>query len=233
MTFKAIPITLFPEMFPGPLSFSLAGKALRERIWEIQPIHLREFGISKHKNVDDSPYGGGPGMVIRPDVMDEALQKAQSVAPENPMIYLSPRGLPLTQKRAAMLAREPGVTLVCGRFEALDQRVIDKWMLEEISVGDYILSGGEVAALTLLDVVVRILPGVMGNEASDGFESFSEDLLEYPHYTRPYSWDNKIVPDVLLSGDHTKIAHWRREQAEMITKERRPDLWARYKIEKR
>ncbi|MBX9976746.1 MAG: tRNA (guanosine(37)-N1)-methyltransferase TrmD, partial [Alphaproteobacteria bacterium] len=224
MTFHAIALTLFPEMFPGFLGHSIAGKALLEGKWSIDTIQIRDFGISKHKNVDDTSYGGGPGMVMRADVLDGALQRAHAMAPNNKMIYLSPRGTPFTQEISKEFAALPGLTMLCGRFEAIDERIIEKWGLAEISIGDYILSGGEVAALTVLDSVVRILPSVMGNAESDDFESFSKGLLEYPHYTRPHSWENKIVPDILLSGDHTKIATWRQEQAERITKERRPDL---------
>ncbi len=232
MTFHAIVLTLFPDIFPGPLAYSLAGKALEQEKWRMDTLNIRDFGLSKHKNVDDTPYGGGPGMVMRPDVLDGALQRAKAIAPTNKMIYLSPRGRPFTQKSAQAFAALPGLTMLCGRFEAIDERVIQKWGLVEVSIGDYILSGGEVAALTLLDCVVRILPNVMGNKDSDAFESFSKGLLEYPHYTRPHTWDNKIVPDVLLSGDHQKIAAWRQDQAESITKERRPDLWERYRMNK-
>ena len=228
MTFSAIPLTLFPEMFPGNLAYSLAGKALVEGTWSINPINIRDFGLTKHKQVDDSPYGGGAGMVMRPDVVDAALARAKEIAPHNKGIFLTPRGIPLTQKKVQELSHSPGLTLLCGRFEGVDQRVIEKWGLEEISIGDYILSGGEVAALTLLDAVIRLLPGVMGNEESEISESFAGDLLEYPQYTRPHTWNNKIVPEILLSGDHQKIAAWRQEQAEKITYERRLDLWARY-----
>ncbi len=232
MTYRVLALTLFPEMFPGPLDYSLAGKALKEKKWEIETINLRDFGLSKHKNVDDTPYGGGPGMVMRPDVIDAALQKAHAHAPSNKIIYFSPRGVPLTQNLAQDFAALSGVTLLCGRFEAVDQRVIDKWDLMEVSLGDYILSGGEVAALTLLDCIVRILPGVMGNRESDEEESFSKDLLEYPHYTRPHLWENRAVPEILLSGDHEKIKTWRREQAEIITQQRRPDLFEKYQSRK-
>ena len=228
MTYSVIPVTLFPEMFPGQLGHSLAGKALEEHTWSLQCVNIRDFGLTKHKQVDDSPYGGGAGMVMRPDVVDAALQRAHTLAPHNKMIYLSPRGTPFSQKIALDLSRESGLTLLCGRFEGIDERVTEKWELAEISLGDYILSGGETAALTLLDAVIRLLPGVMGNDTSSVQESFSQDLLEYPQYTRPQTWDNKIVPDVLLSGDHQKIADWRQVQAEKITKTRRPDLWNRY-----
>lgn len=228
--FSATILSLFPEMFPGTLGYSLAGKALEKGVWTLDTINIRDFGLTKHKCVDDTPYGGGAGMVMRADVLDAALQSAHEKAPQNKMIYMSPRGKPFTQGIAREYATYPGLTILCGRFEAVDARLFDTWPLAEISMGDYILSGGEVAAMTLLDVVVRILPGVMGNKESDSEESFANDLLEYPHYTRPHTWDNKIVPDVLLSGDHQKIATWRRVQAEKITKERRPDLWERYRM---
>lgn len=228
MTYTIVPVTLFPEMFPGQLGHSLAGKALQEGTWSLECVNIREFGLTKHLQVDDAPYGGGAGMVMRPDVIDAALTRAHTLAPSNKLIYLTPRGAPLSQQIVTDLSKESGLTLLCGRFEGVDERVSEKWKLAEISLGDYILSGGETAALTLLDAVIRLLPGVMGNDSSSIQESFSEDLLEYPQYTRPHTWDNKIVPDVLLSGDHQKIAAWRRVQAEKITCERRPDLWARY-----
>ena len=228
--FSATILSLFPEMFPGTLGYSLAGKALERGMWTLDTLNIRDFGLTKHKCVDDAPYGGGAGMVMRVDVLDAALQAAHEKAPHNKMIYMSPRGKPFTQEMARDFSMLAGLTILCGRFEAVDERIFDKWSLAEISMGDYILSGGEVAAMTLLDVVVRILPDVMGNKESDSEESFAGDLLEYPHYTRPHTWDNKIVPDVLLSGDHQKIATWRQAQAEKITKERRPDLWERYRM---
>lgn len=228
MTFRVVPVTLFPEMFPGQLGYSLAGKALEEGKWSLDCVNIRDYGLTKHKQVDDTPYGGGAGMVMRPDVIDAALLKAQQLSPSNRLIYLSPRGTPLTQQKVTELSQSVGVTLLCGRFEGIDERITQKWALEEISIGDYILSGGETAALTLLDAVIRLLPGVMGNDTSGISESFSKDLLEYPQFTRPHTWDNKIVPDVLLSGDHQKIANWRQVEAERITKTRRPDLWQRY-----
>lgn len=231
MTFSVVPVTLFPEMFPGSLGYSLAGKAREVGTWSLECVNIRDFGLTKHRDVDDAPYGGGAGMVMRADVVDAALDQAKKLAPANTYVFLTPRGAPLSQKIVRDYGQKSGLTLLCGRFEGIDERVIQKWGLEEISVGDYILSGGESAALTLLDAVIRLLPGVMGNEYSGVSESFSKDLLEYPHYTRPHTWNNKIVPDVLLSGDHQKIADWRQEQAEIITKTRRPDLWARYKKE--
>lgn len=228
--FSATILSLFPEMFPGTLGYSLARKALERGMWTLDTVNIRDFGLTKHKCVDDAPYGGGAGMVMRVDVLDAALQAAHEKAPQNKMIYMSPRGKPFTQEMARDFSMLSGLTILCGRFEAVDERIFDKWSLAEISMGDYILSGGEVAAMTLLDVVVRILPDVMGNKESHSEESFAVDLLEYPHYTRPHTWDNKIVPDVLLSGDHQKIATWRQAQAEKITKERRPDLWERYRM---
>lgn len=230
MSFHALTLTLFPHMFPGFLDHSLAGKAKDKELWRIETLNLRQFGRTKHMCVDDTPYGGGAGMVMRADVLDDALTHAVSLAPSNTMVYMSPRGAPLTHKKVAEFAQSPGVTILCGRFEGVDERIFSKWPLEEISIGDYILSGGEVAALTMLDAVVRLIPGVMGNQDSGVSESFSDDLLEYPHYTRPYTWNDTIVPDVLLSGDHKKIADWRQAQAEKITKERRPDLWARFRM---
>ena len=237
MTFHAVTITLFPEMFPGPLGLSLAGRALTENQWRLSTVNIRDHGLTKHRQVDDTPYGGGPGMVMRADVIDAALEGAHALAPDNTLLFMSPRGTHFSQEHARTFSASPGVSILCGRFEGVDERVLDKWReksgLAELSIGDYILSGGELAALTVLDAVVRLLPGVMGNEDSGASESFSEPLLEYPQYTRPHSWDNKIVPDVLLSGDHQKIAKWRQEQAEGLTKKRRPDLWQRYISEKR
>lgn len=230
MSFHALALTLFPEMFPGFLNYSLAGKAKEEGLWSMDTLNLRTFGLTKHRCVDDTPYGGGAGMVMRADVLDAALYEAFEKAPHNTMIYMSPRGAPLTQKKAHALAQTPGVTILCGRFEGVDERIFSKWPLEEISIGDYILSGGEVAALTMLDAVIRLIPGVMGNQYSAVSESFSDDLLEYPQYTKPHTWNDTIVPDILLSGDHKKIADWRQAQAEKITKERRPDLWARFRM---
>lgn len=218
-------ITLFPEAFPGVLGLSLTGRALAEGLWNLRTIPLRDFGIGKHRNVDDTPAGGGAGMVIRADVMDAAIRAA---GPALPVIYLSPRGKPLTQARARALAEGPGVTLICGRFEGVDQRVLDAHGIEEISIGDYVLTGGELAAQVLIDATVRLIPRVVGNQASLAEESFSEGLLEHPQYTRPAEWEGRKIPDTVMSGNHAAIAAWRREQAQSLTKERRPDLWRAY-----
>ncbi|MFD1795659.1 tRNA (guanosine(37)-N1)-methyltransferase TrmD [Paracoccus aurantiacus] len=218
-------ITLFPEAFPGVLGLSLTGRALAEGLWNLRTIPLREHGVGKHRNVDDTPAGGGAGMVIRPDVMDAALREASL---RLPVIYLSPRGMPLTQDRARALAEGPGVTLICGRFEGVDQRVLDAHCVEEISIGDYVLTGGELAAQVLIDATVRLIPRVVGNQASLAEESFSDGLLEHPQYTRPAEWEGRRIPDVVMSGNHAAIAAWRREEAERLTKERRPDLWRAY-----
>ena len=221
-------LTLFPEMFPGPLGVSLAGTALTQGRWALQTLDLRSFGRGRHRTVDDTPAGGGPGMVMRADVAGPALDAARDRAPEAPLFYLSPRGAPLTQARVAALAEGAGVTLLCGRFEGLDERVLEARAIEELSIGDFVLAGGEIAACALIEACVRLLPGVVGEAGSLASESFEQGLLEYPHYTRPREWEGRAIPQVLLSGDHHKIARWRREQAETITKERRPDLWARY-----
>jgi tRNA (guanine37-N1)-methyltransferase len=228
MTWRATVLTLFPEMFPGALGLSLAGKALSEGTWALQTIDIRDFATDKHRSVDDTPAGGGAGMVMRADIAAAAIDTARKdMVPGTPTFYLSPRGTPLTQERARELAQGPGVLLLCGRFEGIDQRVLEARNVEEISIGDYVLSGGELAAQVLIDACVRLLPGVAGNESSLAEESFAQGLLEYPHYTRPREWEGHAIPDVLLSGDHEKIAQWRREQAEKITEERRPDLWER------
>ena len=219
-------LTLFPEMFPGPLAHSLAGKALTEGLWSLDAFNIRDFATDRHSTVDDTPFGGGPGMVMRADVIDAAIDDAAIAGA--PLVYLTPRGTPLSQEIAAELADGPGVTLICGRYEGVDQRVLDARDVTEISLGDFVLSGGEPAALALLDACVRLLPGVMGAEASLEEESFARGLLEYPHYTRPAEWCGRKVPDVLLSGHHRNIYAWRMEQAEMITQARRPDLWDRY-----
>lgn len=221
-------ITLFPEAFPGILGLSLTGKALDFGLWALEPIDLRTFGIGKHRNVDDTPAGGGAGMVLRADVLDAALTAADSGRPRArwPVIYLSPRGRPFDQATARRLAQAEGVTLLCGRFEGVDQRLLDHHAIEEISLGDFILTGGEIAATALLDATVRLLPNVLGNQASTEEESFSDGLLEHPHYTKPAVWNDHPIPDVLLSGNHAEIARWRRAQAQAITKDRRPDLWA-------
>ena len=226
MTWRAVVLTLFPEMFPGPLGHSLAGRALERGDWALETANIRDYAEDRHATVDDSPFGGGAGMVMRADVLDKAL--ADKADARGPVIYLSPRGRPLDQGLVKELAAGPAVTLLCGRYEGIDQRLIDDRGLMEVSVGDFVLSGGEVAALTLLDACVRLLPGVIGDPASLAEESFESGLLEYPHYTRPAEWRGRAVPEVLLSGNHAAIARWRRTEAEKITQQRRPDLWARY-----
>lgn len=226
-------LTLFPEMFPGPLGHSLAGRALEHGTWALETLDIRSFARDKHRSVDDTPFGGGPGMVMRPDVLDAALGAATASAvaargERGRAIYLSPRGRVLDQDLVKELAGERSLILLCGRYEGVDERVLEKHALEEVSLGDFVLSGGEPAALCLIDAVVRLLPGVMGNVETAGEESFERGLLEYPHYTRPAFWDGRQVPAVLLSGDHGKVRAWRLEQAEAITKGRRPDLWSRY-----
>ena len=221
-------ITLFPEAFPGTLGLSLTGRALTEGLWSLRTIQLRDHGIGRHRNVDDTPAGGGAGMVIRPDVMAAALREAKSAAPDLPVVYLSPRGRPLTQAIARRLAQGPGVTLICGRFEGVDQRVLDAFDVTEISIGDYVLTGGEIAAQVLIDATVRLIPRVLGNQESLAEESFSHGLLEHPQYTKPAEWEGRRIPDVLLSGNHAAISHWRDDEAERLTKERRPDLWRAY-----
>jgi tRNA (guanine37-N1)-methyltransferase len=224
MTFRATVLTLFPEMFPGPLGFSLSGKALADRIWSIEVCDIRASATSRHRNVDDTPAGGGPGMVMRADVLAAAIDAASPPNDERPRLLMSPRGKPFNQAHAAALAVGPGVLIVAGRFEGVDQRVIGARNLEEVSVGDYVLSGGEVAAMAVLDAVVRLLPGVMGNAQSVRSETFSGGLLEYPQYTRPAIFEGQAIPEVLVSGDHRKIAEWRRGEAERLTRLRRPDL---------
>ena len=228
---RASVLTIFPEMFPGPLGASLAGKALGQKIWSCEAIDIRNFAADKHRSVDDSPAGGGPGMVMRADVLARAIDHAALASDLRPRILLSPRGKPLLQSRVRELAQAPGVVLVCGRFEGVDERVIETRALEEISIGDYVLSGGEIAAFVLIDACVRLLPGVMGKEASHVEESFEAGLLEYPHYTKPQEFEGRPIPEVLNSGHHGKVAAWRREQAEKATRERRPDLLARRKDE--
>ncbi|MCX7303004.1 MAG: tRNA (guanosine(37)-N1)-methyltransferase TrmD [Hyphomicrobiales bacterium] len=224
MTFRASVLTLYPEMFPGSLGVSLAGRALESGTWALDAVQIRDFAMDRHRTVDDTPAGGGAGMVMRADVLARAIDGASPPGDPRPRLLMSPRGLPLNQARVRALAAGPGAVIVCGRFEGVDQRVIDSRGLEEVSVGDYILSGGEPAALVLLDAVVRLLPGVMGNETSGDEESFENGLLEHPHYTRPAVFEELPIPDVLTSGNHGKIAAWRREQAEKLTAERRPDL---------
>ena len=224
---RATVLTLFPEMFPGPLGVSLVGQALDAGLWTLQTLQLREFGIGRHRAVDDTPAGGGAGMVMRADVLAAAIDHARADEPSAPLIYLSPRGEPLTQTLAAELAEGPGVMLLAGRFEGVDERVIAGRNMREVSIGDYVLSGGEIAAMVLIDACVRLLPGVIGGAASLSEESFEGGLLEYPQYTKPREWEGRTIPEVLLSGDHKRIAEWRRAQAERITAERRPDLLQR------
>ena len=231
MTASAAPwtakvLTLFPEMFPGPLGLSLAGQALNRGNWRLETVDIRAFASDKHRSVDDTPFGGGPGMVLRPDVVDAAIGAAMEGF-DGPLVFLTPRGRPFDQARARALADGPGVALLCGRYEGVDERVIEARKPDEISLGDFVLSGGEVAAIALLDACVRLLPGVVGAEISLEEESFERGLLEYPHYTRPQTWQERAVPEVLLSGHHEKVRAWRRAEAEKITRERRPDLWRR------
>ena len=222
---RATVLTLFPEMFPGPLGVSLAGRALAAGVWSLEARDIRNAATDKHRSVDDTPAGGGPGMVLRADVLAAAIDAAE-IAPERPRLLMSPRGTPLTQKRVMELAAGPGPLIVCGRFEGIDQRVIEARGLEEVSIGDYVLSGGEIAALALIDACVRLLPGVMGKLSSGTDESFSDGLLEYPQYTRPQEFEGRTIPDVLVSGDHARVEAWRRAEAEALTLARRPDLWA-------
>lgn len=225
-------ITLFPEAFPGTLGLSLTGKALDMGLWSLEPIDLRPFGEGRHKNVDDNPSGGGAGMVLRADIMARALDQAAIGTPADrkrwPVVFLSPRGKPFTQARAQQWAQADGLTLICGRFEGVDQRVIDAYGIEEVSLGDFVLTGGEIAAQALIDATVRLIPRVLGNHVSTEEESFSDGLLEFPQYTRPTDWQGHQIPEVLLSGHHGKIAAWRKDMAERLTKERRPDLWRAY-----
>ena len=222
MTWHATVLTIFPEMLPGPLAHSLAGKALNAGLWQLETVDIRNFARDKHRSVDDAPFGGGPGMVMRPDVLDAAIAGAGSVGK---VINLSPRGRPLDQDKVRALAGMPGITLICSRFEGIDERVLEAREIEEISLGDFVLSGGEPAAIALIDACVRLLPGVIGCAETLSEESFADGLLEYPHYTRPQVWEGRAVPNVLVSGDHGKIRAWRRAQAERLTRERRPDLW--------
>ena len=234
-TWTARVLTIFPEMFPGMLGQSIAGKALEQGLWALETLDVRDFAEGRHRNVDDTPFGGGAGMVMRADVIDRALDHAikldETQGGGSPVVYLSPRGRKLDQERVREIAAGPGIILLCGRYEGVDQRVLDARDVEEISLGDFVLSGGEPAAFALIDACVRLLPGVMGAEASLEEESFEAGLLEYPHYTRPADWCGREVPEVLLSGHHENIRAWRRAEAERITRERRPDLWARYQRE--
>ena len=226
MTWLATVLTIFPEMLPGPLAYSLAGKALEAGIWRLGTVDIRGYARDKHRSVDDAPFGGGPGMIMRPDVLDAAIEGAGGTGP---LILLSPRGRPLDQQGVRRLATGPGVRLICGRFEGVDERIIDARMVEEVSLGDFVLSGGEPAAIALIDACVRLLPGVVGCAEALAEESFAEGLLEYSHYTRPQLWQGRAVPEVLVSGDHGRIRAWRRAEAERLTRERRPDLWRRYR----
>jgi len=228
MTFAAQILTLYPEMFPGPLGISLAGRALLDGKWSCTPIQIRDFATDKHRSVDDTPAGGGAGMVMRADVLASALDQALGQLPDAPVIAMTPRGTPLTQARVRRLVAGSGVTIICGRFEGIDQRLFEAREIEEISIGDYVLSGGEIAALVLLDACIRLLPGVMGAPSSGDEESFEAGLLEYPHYTRPQMWEGRTIPEVLRSGDHAAVAAWRKSMAEADTRLRRPDLWERH-----
>ena len=219
--------TLYPEFFPGPLGKGLYGKALAEKIWKLETVNIRDYATDKHKTVDDTTYGGGSGMLIKPDVLANSLDK--NINSKEKIIYLSPRGKLFNQKLAKELSKERTVNLICGHFEGVDQRVIESRNIEEVSIGDFVLSGGESAAFVMLDAIIRLLPGVLGNETSVEEESFENGLLEYPQYTKPQTWEEKTVPDVLLSGDHAKIKDWRLSQSEAITRDRRPDLWQKYK----
>ena len=223
---RATVLTLFPEMFPGPLGVSLAGRALATGLWELEARNIRASATDRHRSVDDTPAGGGPGMVLRADVLAAAIDVAE-IGPERPKLLMSPRGRPLTQARVVELAKSPGPLIVCGRFEGVDQRVIEARQLEEVSIGDYVLSGGEIAAMALIDACVRLLPGVMGKAESGSEESFSESLLEYPQYTRPQAFEGRPIPEILTSGDHAKVAAWRKAEAEALTRSRRPDLWTK------
>jgi tRNA (guanine37-N1)-methyltransferase len=225
VTWQAAVLTIFPEMLPGPLAYSLAGRALQAGLWQLETVDIRDFAPDRHRSVDDAPFGGGPGMIMRPDVLDAAIAGAGGVGP---LILLSPRGRRIDQQRVAELAAGPGVRLICGRFEGVDERVVEARAIEELSLGDFVLSGGEPAAIALIDACVRLLPGVVGNAEALAEESFAEGLLEYPHYTRPQLWQGRPVPEALVSGDHDRIRLWRRAAAERLTRERRGDLWQRY-----
>jgi tRNA (guanine37-N1)-methyltransferase len=227
-SWSATVLTLFPDMFPGPLGHSLLGKARDKNLWSLEVRDIRDHGIGKHRSVDDTPAGGGPGMVMRADVAAAAIDAAHPAGDPRPLIYLSPRGTPLTQARVRTLAEGPGAVLLCGRFEGLDQRAIEARSLEEISLGDFVLAGGEIAAMALIEAVVRLIPGVLGDHASTGEESFAAGLLEYPHYTRPQAFEGRAIPDMLTGGNHSEISRWRQGEAEKLTKLRRPDLWTLY-----
>ena len=228
MTFAATILTLYPEMFPGPLGVSLAGRALEDGAWSLETVQIRDFASDKHRTVDDTPAGGGAGMVLKVDVLAAAIDHARDRQPNCPVLAMTPRGRPLTQARVRELAAGPGMTILCGRFEGFDERIFAGREVEEVSLGDIILSGGEPAAIALLDACIRLLPGVMGAPSSGAEESFEEGLLEYPHYTRPVEWEGRTIPEVLRSGDHAKIAAWRKAMSESDTRLRRPDLWERH-----
>jgi len=225
MSWRATVLTIFPEMLPGPLAYSLAGKALKAGLWHLETVDIRDFARDKHRSVDDAPFGGGPGMVMRPDVLDATVVGSGGLAP---LLLMSPRGRRLDQQRVRELAAMRGVTLICGRFEGVDERLLEARGIEEVSLGDFVLSGGEPAAIALIDACVRLVPGVVGCAETLAEESFAEGLLEYPQYTRPQLWQGRAVPEVLVSGDHRRIRAWRRAEAERLTRERRPDLWKRY-----
>ena len=227
MTFAATVLTLYPEMFPGPLGVSLAGRALGEGVWSLDTVQIRDFASDKHRTVDDTPAGGGAGMVLKPDVLAAAIDHARALHPACPVLAMTPRGAPVTQAMIRELAAGPGVTLLCGRFEGFDERIFEGRAIAQVSLADIVLSGGEPAALAILDACIRLLPGVMGAASSGAEESFEEGLLEYPHYTRPVEWEGRTIPEVLRSGDHAKIAAWRKATAEEDTRSRRPDLWER------
>lgn len=235
MTFPwtASVLTIMPQMFPGPLGESLAGTALRDDKWRLDVIDIRDFASDRHRSVDDTPAGGGPGMVLRADVVGRAIDAVRGKTPAGRLLYMSPRGRRLDQALVHELAAEAGTVVLCGRFEGVDQRVLEARNIEEVSLGDYVLSGGELAAMVLIDAVVRLLPGVINCAGSLDSESFAQGLLEYPHYTRPRDWEGRAIPDVLLSGDHKRIEAWRRDEAERLTRERRPDLWTAYQQQKR
>lgn len=228
MTFTAVPLTLYPDMFPGPLGHSMAGRALESGTWNCAPVQIRDFATDKHRTVDDTPAGGGAGMVLKADVLGAAIDHAVAAHPDLPILAMTPRGAPITQARIRALSTGPGAIILCGRFEGFDERIFDARPVEQVSMGDLILSGGEMGALLLLDACIRLLPGVMGAASSGDDESFENGLLEYPHYTRPASWEGRTIPEVLRSGDHAKIAAWRKQQAQDHTRLRRPDLWERH-----
>ena len=228
MTFTAVPLTLYPDMFPGPLGHSMAGRALESGTWHCAPVQIRDFATDRHRTVDDTPAGGGAGMVLKADVLAAAIDHAVVAHPGLPVLAMTPRGAPITQARVRQLSEGPGAIILCGRFEGFDERIFDARPIEPVSIGDYVLSGGEMGALVLLDACIRLLPGVMGAASSGDEESFESGLLEYPHYTRPAEWEGRTIPEVLRSGDHARIEVWRKAMAESDTRLRRPDLWERH-----